>query len=96
MRFLLILVLLGMLQSTDDVPSHAPGDGPYAHKEGHVCWKAPDIEEEKKHHCECKLVCDNNGNPRDGEKNCVTFCGSKQCLCHADEGCDMEVGPKRK
>lgn len=79
MRWLLLAIAL---QSIGVRP--APGEGPYAHKEGWHCYKGNTEEKYKLVQCACKQICDEDGNARD-DGACLTYCGSKQCLCHVDE-----------
>jgi hypothetical protein len=89
MKKLLLLVLLSASLSAQS--EH----GRWANLVGHVCYKGPEQEGETtfpiQHHCDCQFLCD----PAPMEdKRCVTYCGSRQCLCHADESCDAPLDPK--
>lgn len=85
MRFLLILILL----ISQDVQVGRPGDGPYANLDGHVCWRQPDETYNgiSYHKCPCKMSACNMGEVME-TTDCLTYCGKKQCVCHADERCD--------
>lgn len=59
--------------------------GPYADKEGWVCYYGPTREDAKRVHCECKSKCDNDGME---DKTCMTYCTSPKCQCHLDSNCE--------
>jgi len=88
MRTLLLLLLMtGALLAQDS------NHGPYANVPGATCWRRETIAEQKQYHCDCKMMCENNGME---DRSCLTFCGSNQCICHADETCDApDVEPAK-
>jgi hypothetical protein len=90
------LSLLLLLLVAQDVQVGTPPDGPYAHKEGYVCWRQPDQVWEGKHFvkCSCKMSACNMGEVME-TSDCLTYCGDKQCVCHADEACPMPEDPQR-
>lgn len=89
MKTILLLLALGVALGTQ-APPQTPREGPYAHQDGHRCWRHPDqvFNELTFHQCGCKLHCDEHGNARE-DYDCQTACNAKnQCVCHADEGCE--------
>lgn len=93
MKLTLLLLMVGLAAQEPQIG--APPDGPFAFKEGHLCWKQPDQTYNGKtfHECHCVVVACIDGEPAGGH-NCVTYCGTKQCVCHADEPCDMDQDPQ--
>jgi len=81
---LLLLALSGLaMQSTP------PPEGPYAHRDGWVCYKGETREDvapghPKRVHCDCKSRCENDGIE---DKTCMTYCTSPKCVCHEDSEC---------
>ena len=60
--------------------------GPYADKEGWVCYRGETKADYKRVQCFCKAPCENDGME---DKACMTYCTSPKCVCHTDE-CDLE------
>lgn len=86
MRALGLLLLALAFQAP---PSPLP-HGPYADRDGWVCYYGPTREAQKRVHCECKSRCDNDGME---DKSCLTYCTSPKCQCHLDDSCDIPDAP---
>jgi hypothetical protein len=68
-----------------------PGHGPYSGANV-ICYRGDtqlDAKPKGRVHCDCKLMCDENGNAREAS-DCQTYCGKEQCVCHSDETCPSE------
>ena len=74
---LALLLLAAALMQTAPNPNH----GPYADRDGWICYKGETVETAKRVHCACKEKCENDGLE---DHACQTYCASQKCLCHVD------------
>lgn len=93
MRYVMLLLLL--LAQDAPVQVGRPPDGPYANLANHVCWRQPDqiYKGITYHQCPCTMSACDMGEVLE-TKNCLTYCGNKQCVCHADEACPAPELPE--
>jgi hypothetical protein len=81
------------------LPSHRVG--PHDGEPGATCYRGETVHpaaDRTLYHCECKLIClpEDCGQRREDD-NCETSCShGTQCLCHADEQCELVDHPEPK
>lgn len=81
MRATILLLFAAALGAQQPVPRP---HGPYADREGWVCYRGETVESAKRVQCACKMPCENDGVE---DRACLTYCASQKCVCHLDENC---------
>lgn len=91
MKAMLLMFLLAAMTPPQEprvLPSHT--HGPHANEPLAKCWRGPDesrSDGREFYKCSCALICE--GIDQREADDCVTSCGTGQCLCHVDEACDV-------